>query len=268
MNQQSNRTSRRSGWRVWLSAVFAAMGVALLFAHHGTAEEAKHERPADRRADARAGAKADPQDNVPRVWISRDVPPSGQDDPRTPEELYFKPFWLFPESRVTKIQVNEAFPANRLDGDAQGTCVEMVFTLSGANDWVGAGWMAGDHIGDKPPLNLAEKLLVGFDRPVYLKFRARTKAKETVRVHFEAFGFASGDTTDGIRPAQTPQPQVTTLTDKWQTITIDLTKKAAGLEAVVCPLKVIAKADDNPRRDEVTAYVDDLRIEVGPPSKK
>jgi hypothetical protein len=89
-----------------------------------------------------------------------------------------------------------------------------------------------------------------------------------VKVSFETCGLQTGRHVDGIRLPQTPSPKVTPLDDSWREVTIDLTRKAEGLSFVVCPLKVIVRADDNPGRDELTVYVDEVRFEVGPPKAK
>jgi hypothetical protein len=202
------------------------------------------------------------EEPVPQVWIYRDVPREGETDTLTPSERYFQPFFFFPEAKVSKIVVNDRLPADKLDLDAKGTCVEFTFGLEGADDFAGAGFIPGGKLGAKPPRNVAEKLLVG-GRSVYLKFRARAKEGQTVRARFEACGLSFGDYADGIELPLTPHPDVTVLKDKWQAVTIDLTKKAEGLESVFCPLKVIVRYNENPGKDEVTVYVDDIRFEVG-----
>jgi hypothetical protein len=203
------------------------------------------------------------EDQTPRVWIYRDVPNTGQKDTRSESERYFAPFFFFPESKARDLSVNINHPASDFDRDEKGTCVEFVFRLAGANDWAGIGFVPGGDVRNKPPLNIAKELLIGFGRPVHLRFRARTKPGQTVRVRFESGGLTVGKTGDGIRFPQVPEPEVTVLKDQWRDITIDLTKKAAGLERVVCPLKVIVRGSENVGKEEITVYVDDICFEVG-----
>jgi hypothetical protein len=201
---------------------------------------------------------------VPRVWIYKNVPGPEDKDARKQPELYFAPFFYFPETKASRIIVNVSKPVSDLDPDEKGTCIEFVFFDLGADDYAGAGFVPeGTLKTSKAPLNIAKDLLVGFNRPVYLNLRARTKAKQIVKVRFECGGLAVGTLVDGVRPAQLPVPEVTVLNDKWKDVTIDLTKKAAGLEKVACPLKVIVRANENPGKDEITVYVDDIRFEVG-----
>jgi len=206
-------------------------------------------------------AKEEP---LPRVWIYRDVPGPKDKDTRTKSELYFQPFFYLPEKKASDISVDIKKPASDIDPDEKGTCVEFSFFNLKANDFAGAGFVPeGDLNTDKPPLNVADSLLTGFGRPVFLKFRARAKPKQTIKVCFESCGLSAGPLVDGIRPAQKPDTYPTVVADKWKEITIDLTKKAAGLDKVACPLKVIVRANENPGKEEITVYVDDIRFEVG-----
>jgi len=206
------------------------------------------------------------EEATPRVWIYKDVPGKGETDKRSEAERYFTPYFFYPESKVKKIQVNAKKAASDLDGGAEGTCLEFTFSDLNANEYAGAGFIPGDSLGEREAYNIAEKLLVGFDRPVFLKFRARTKAKDKVKVRFECFGLGDGRLRDGIK-TQTPDPDLTVLGDSWKDITVDITKKAAGLDSVVSPLRVVVRANENAGKEEIIVYVDDVRFEVGRPAK-
>jgi len=58
-----------------------------------------------------------------------------------------------------------------------------------------------------------------------------------------------------------------TLTDKWTEFSIDLTEDSQGLSAVVSPLQVVVKSDDNAGVRKAVVYVDDVRFEVVRPNK-
>jgi hypothetical protein len=194
------------------------------------------------------------------VWVYRNG-----EGKRTPSELYFGsgPTYFSPESKALDISLNAAFPVADLGDQGEGSCIELVFPLASAIDWASAGFIPGGSIGAKPAYNVAEHLAPELGRPVFLRFRARTKAGERVRVKFTSGNFALGALKDGVRPAQRPRNTPTLLTDRWTPVEIDLTPKAAGLESVVVPLQITATAVDNPGKQEVTVYVDDVRYEVG-----
>jgi len=201
------------------------------------------------------------------VWIYR----NGEGD-RTPSELYFGsgPTYYSPVQKAPDISLNAAFPSRPLvdptadlGNEGEGTCIELIFTLNNSTDWASAGFIPGGSIGARPAYNVAEHLAPELGRPVFLRFRARTRAGERVRAKFTSGNFALGLLRDGVRPAQRPRNWPTLLTDRWANVEIDLTPRAAGLESVVVPLQIIAEAADNPGMHAVTVYVDDVRYEVG-----
>jgi hypothetical protein len=198
------------------------------------------------------------------VWIIR----AANDGRPSDSELHFSPFYISPDNKTTDVTINRDKPIEQIDPSGKGTCIEYIFVLRNVNDWASAGFTPGSQLGDKPAYNVAERLTLGSGRPVYLKFQARTLFgnDERARVRFTSGGFASGDLVDGVRPAQTPRPPLTVLNDRWQTITIDMSKKWNGLDRVVNPLQVIVRASDNPGKDEVTVYIKDVRFEVEAPS--
>jgi len=210
------------------------------------------------------------EDAIPRVWIYRDVPAPGQEDTRSAPERHFTPYLYMPEKGANRISVNVRMPCAELDSEEKGTCVEFLFAMSGVNDWLSAGFIPGGRPGDRPPRNVidSDHFVVGFGRPVFLRFRARTAKGQTANVGFESGGFADGEIKDGIRPAETPKEQPTRLTDKWAQISIDLTKKAGGLNSVASPLRVVVRANENAGRGEILVYVDDVRFEIGEPVKE
>lgn len=216
-----------------------------------------------------AGACAVAAQPLPdRVWIYRKKLPVGA-QPTSAAEAYFSPFFIFPESATDRVRVNPSKPAADFGpvDEADDTCVEFYFGLAGGDDFVGAGFIPGDKLGAEPAFDLTQHLSVGFGRQVHLKFRARTADGERVRVRFESCGLAAGKLEDGIKLPQTPRPQVTALDDKWQTVSIDLSQKAAGLVSLACPLKVIVRSSDNPNTEEAAVFVDDVRFEIVPKGK-
>ncbi|HKI36843.1 MAG TPA: hypothetical protein VKA46_33635 [Gemmataceae bacterium] len=245
MNEQATVPMSRSGFPLWFGIAVVSGLLALPAVGLGQKKEEQKEEP------------------LPRVWIYRDMPGTEEKDTRTASERYFTPSFFFPESKASEIVVDPKMPVSKLESGGEGTCVEFAFGLKGVDDWAGAGFIPGDKLGDKSAFNVAEKLLVGFGRPVHLKFRARTKDGQIVKARFESCGVKSGDLRDGIELPQTPKPAVTTLGAKWQDVSIELTKKAAGLDKVVCPLKVVVRANENAGKEQVTVYVDDIRFEIG-----
>ena len=210
-------------------------------------------------------------DGIPRVWIYRNVPEEGkEEDKRAESERHFKPFYFMPEAKANSISVNEQRSVEDIpyNGNGDGTCIEYVFGLNGADDFAVAAMIPGGKLGEKQPFDIINKgLVVGSGRPVFLKFLARTTEGQKVKVRFESGGLSVGKVRDGIRLPQVPNPDPTLLTDEWKVVTIDLTKKAAGLDSVASPLKVIVRSSDNPKQDEITVFVDDVRYEVGQPKK-
>lgn len=198
-----------------------------------------------------------------KAYIYKDMPGKDEEDTRSKSELHFTPYLFMPESNAKLVNVNTKFPITDISPDEKGTCIEISVSDLRANDWAGPAFIPGDKLGAKPAYDFTNDIVVGFGRSVALKFRARTKAKETVRVRFECFGFADGDLRDAIRPTQTPNPDLSVLNDTWKDFSIDITKKAAGLNKVVSPLRVIVRQSENAKTNEVVVYLDDIRIELG-----
>jgi hypothetical protein len=197
------------------------------------------------------------------------MPEPGAKDERTAPERYFTPYYLFPEPKAPDISTDVRKPAAELDANEQGTCLAFVMRLNGANDWCGAGFIPGAKIGESPARDLIDKdrFVVGFNRPVFLKWRARTEKDTKLKVHFTACGFASGTLKDGVLPSLSTNPATVTLTDKWAEFSIDFTEDSQGLSAVVSPLQVVVKADDNAGVRKAVVYVDDVRFEIARPAK-
>ena len=121
------------------------------------------------------------------VWIYR----NGEGD-RTPSELYFGsgPTYFSPAAKATDISLNSAFSVADFGNGGEGTCIELIFTLNNASDWASAGFIPGGSIGPRPAYNVAEHLAPELGRPVFLRFRARTKAGEKAKVKFTSGNFA------------------------------------------------------------------------------
>jgi hypothetical protein len=217
---------------------------------------------------AAAGAENAPQ----RVWIYKDVPGPGEQRKRDASELYFTPFNIAPAAKANDVAIRDQEPVKRSDGTVDGTCIEAIVRLSGATDWASFGFMPGSRLGERPPRDLVndDHLVVGNGRPVFLRFRAKTAEGQRAHIRFFACGQGFRDIKDKIMPSVTTKRPVTTLTERWEEVEIDLTKEAArgGLTAVAFPLTAAIRAEDNPGAEQITVAIDDVRFEAGGPVEK
>lgn len=193
------------------------------------------------------------------AWIYKDVPPQGAADPRSATERYFEPTDFWPAAETGNIVLNLAQP----DPAGEGTCVLLAFKITSPTAFLGVNWKPIAKPGNPPAaLDLTKYLTVGFGRPLVLKFRARcSRPNDKARVDFMVGGIQVAMLRDGILFPLPENPTVT-LTDAWQTFTIDLTEDAAGVSSLVGPLRVVVKAPDNPGAKVVSILVDDVRFEV------
>lgn len=199
------------------------------------------------------------------VWISRDMPPKGKPDTRSDPERLFMPEGRMPAKRAKQIAVNPAKLIEEKD-PTKGTCVEYAFKFVRIDDWQGVfSLVEGDSWGTKPGINVKELLKPMKKEVVALRFRARGQKGGEV-VTFQVGAVTTGPFKSSISFPIPYRLDPVKLAAKWTDYEISL--QADELTNVIDPFCVIARAIDNPGKETVQVYCDDVRFEIIPPQKK
>jgi hypothetical protein len=200
------------------------------------------------------------------VWIRKAIhePNSGL----LTSERHFRADYISPADVTERVGLSDTFPIERLDPQGRGTCTEYRFDLDGVNPasyFASAGFLPAGALDSASPFNVAEPLALGSGRRVVLKLDVRAKttpSSEAAKIRFMSGGFSFGNLEDGVRFPQTTNPAPVVVRDRWQTLTIDLTRRSKGLDRVVNPLQVVVRANENTRATSIFVYIKDIRYEV------
>jgi exo-beta-1,3-glucanase (GH17 family) len=201
-----------------------------------------------------SAAQEKPSPPPDAIWIYKGVP-EGKDT-RSETEVLFAPFGYMPASRADQISVNPSTPVDRKD--SQGTCIEYLFKFEKRDDWVGAYTLInGTSWGTKPGINVQKLLGVGPETKLALRFKARGEGA----VSFKIGGVTNGLHKSSLTLARQVDNSPTKLTGDFCEYTIGPIE-AQKLTNLIDPFCVVTSALDNPGRDLVKVYVDDIRLEL------
>ncbi len=205
------------------------------------------------------------------VSLYSDLPAAGQADERSEFERYYEPYFYSPAAKASHIAVDPGLRASELDATATGTLVEIAVRWTGPNEFVMIGFVpaGATRLGAIPGMNVAELLGDARGHRIFLKLKARRPAgPHEVRCKFRVGGLAGNPHRDSLKFPATTRPELITLGESWQEISIELTDNAARLNQMLCPLSVVLESNDNPnarpqdgaREPTSKLYLDDIRF--------
>jgi len=185
------------------------------------------------------------------VWVYRGK------QTRTATEGLFAPFGLMPPERVRQTSVNVAHPLDKAD-KKKGTCIEYVFKLKKADDWLGSYHLLknGTAWGTMKGIDVAKRLGLKPTDQVVLRFRARGEGV----VSFKIGGVETGPYPSSMVPAREVKDSPTTLSSSFREYLIG-PFPASEVTNLIDPFCVVTSALDNPGRKTVRVFVTDIRLE-------
>jgi exo-beta-1,3-glucanase (GH17 family) len=198
------------------------------------------------------------------IWIYRNTPAKGKPDTRTETERLFEPFGLMPPSRTSQISVNPSLPIDPKD-PSKGTCIEYLCEFKDRRDWMGSYSLleGGTAWGTSPGINVQKVLGVRPDTKVALRFKAKGEGV----VAFKIGGVNTGPHKSSLALPREVNPSPTRLTAKFREYIIGPIV-AKDLTNLIDPFCMVTSGLDNPGRDTVRVFVDDIRLEAFEKTKK